>query len=190
MTPAASHLPPARGIDPPYTIAMVCLGNICRSPTAEVVLSAKLADHGLDDEVVVLSSGTGDWHVGGPMDDRASATLASAGYDPSRHRAQQFAGDWFDRADLILAMDSANLRDIGALCGGSVDADRVRRFREFDPTAAGDLDLADPYYGGLEGFRDMLAVVERTSDELIRQLVERRTSLPLDTRTRPLDTRS
>ena len=73
-----------------YRIALVCLGNICRSPMAHVVLEQRLAEAGLDDRVEVASSGTGGWHVGDPMDERAAATLAAAGYDPSRHRARQY----------------------------------------------------------------------------------------------------
>ena len=84
--------------DGPYSIALVCLGNICRSPIAHVVLERKLeAAH--DGDVVVESSGTGDWHIGEPMDRRAAATLAAAGYDPSRHRAQQVDRDLFSRND-------------------------------------------------------------------------------------------
>ena len=96
-----------------YRIALVCLGNICRSPMAHVVLEQQLADAGLGDAVEVHSSGTGGWHEGNPMDDRAAATLATAGYDPSRHRARTFDAGWHDDHDLVLAMDAANLRDIG-----------------------------------------------------------------------------
>jgi protein-tyrosine phosphatase len=178
MSSALGVLPPPRSPDSPYTVAMVCLGNICRSPTAEVVLSAKLASLGLGDRVSVISSGTGDWHLGGPMDERASATLTAAGYDASRHRAQQFDAGWIDRVDLVLVMDSANLRDVQAVASapGAVATtetlDRVRRFREFDPAADADLDVADPFYGGIDGFHDLLSVVERTTDELVRQLQE------------------
>ena len=73
-----------------YRIELVCLGNICRSPMAHVVLEARLAEAGLDDRVEVTSSGTGDWHVGKPMDRRAAATLTAAGYDATRHRARQW----------------------------------------------------------------------------------------------------
>ncbi len=169
-SPASPALPAPRDPETPYTVVMVCLGNICRSPTAEVVLSAKLADAGLGSRVLVLSSGTGDWHVGGPMDERASATLTAAGYDATRHQARQFDTDWFDRVDLVLAMDDANLRDVLALAGSDESRGRVHLFREFDPGAGGGLDVADPFYGGLSGFLDLLTVVERTTGELVRQL--------------------
>ncbi len=151
---------------------MVCLGNICRSPTAEVVLSSKLAAAHLDSHIDVLSSGTGDWHAGDPMDARAAATLSAAGYDPSRHRAQQFNGEWFDRADLVLAMDRANLRDIHALMDDDQARSRVRLFREFDPLSKGDLDVPDPWYGAADDFSSVLAIVDRTTDVLLARLRE------------------
>ena len=143
-----------------YAIALVCLGNICRSPTAHVVLEARLVDAGLGDRVVVHSSGTGDWHVGRPMDRRAAATLTGAGYDPSRHRARQYDDTWPADHDLVLAMDSDNLVDLG---GRST---RVALFRDLDPVGTGE-DVPDPYYGGTDGFAEVLEMVERTSDALV-----------------------
>jgi protein-tyrosine phosphatase len=146
-----------------YAVALVCLGNICRSPTAEVVLEERLARVGLDDRVVVHSSGTGDWHVGGPMDRRAAATLAAAGYDPSRHRARQYDQTWLEDHDLVLAMDRDNLADLG---GRST---RVGLFRDFDPVDPG-AEMPDPYYGGHDTFAEVLEVVERTSESLVAEL--------------------
>jgi protein-tyrosine phosphatase len=83
---------------------MVCLGNICRSPMAQVVLTEKLSRRGLADRVVVRSCGTGTWHVGEEMDQRAAAALAASGYDPSLHRAAHFDATWFESSDAILAM--------------------------------------------------------------------------------------
>lgn len=146
-----------------YSISLVCLGNICRSPTAHVVLDARLAAAGLDDRVSVRSSGTGDWHVGRPMDSRAAATLEYAGYDASRHRAQQYDDAWAAADDLVLAMDHDNLADLGGR------SDRVGLFRDFDPVGVGE-DVPDPYYGGADGFREVLTMVERTSDALVDHL--------------------
>ena len=92
---------------------------------------------GLDDRVVVHSSGTGGWHVGGPMDRRAAATLTAAGYDPSRHRARQYDDSWADTHDLVLAMDHENLADLGGR------SERVGMFRDFDPVDPG-ADAARP----------------------------------------------
>jgi protein-tyrosine phosphatase len=144
-------------------VALVCLGNICRSPTAQVVLEQRLARAGLDDRVVVRSGGTGDWHVGGPMDERAAATLAAAGYDPSRHRARQYDQTWLEDHDLVLAMDVTNLADLGGR------SPRVGLFRDFDPLDPG-AEVPDPYYGGHDTFTEVLEVVERTSDSLVCEL--------------------
>src|SRR5689334_10965306 len=119
-----------------YRIELVCLGNICRSPMAHVVLEARLADAGLgapDGPVEVASSGTGGWHVGDPMDRRAAATLTGAGYDGSRHRARQHDPHVpeADVPDLTLAMDAANLADLGGA------TERVRLFRDLDPREPG-----------------------------------------------------
>jgi protein-tyrosine phosphatase len=147
-----------------YAIALVCLGNICRSPMAHVVLEESLRDAGLSDRVTVASSGTGDWHIGDPMDRRAATALAGAGYDPSRHRARQYDDSWLDAHDLVLAMDEQNLDDLG---GGS---ERVRLFREFDPEGPGE--VPDPYYGSRDGFAEVLAIAERTSASLVSALSE------------------
>jgi protein-tyrosine phosphatase len=148
-----------------YSVELVCLGNICRSPTAHVVLEERLADAGLDDRVSVHSSGIGDWHVGQPMDRRAAATLSAAGYDPSRHRARQHDVSWVDRRDLLLAMDHENLAALGGR------SERVLLFRDLDPVGTGE-DVPDPYYGGDDGFDDVLTMVERTSDALVAALAE------------------
>ncbi|WP_278258472.1 low molecular weight protein-tyrosine-phosphatase [Nocardioides convexus] len=151
-----------------YRIALVCLGNICRSPMAHVVLAARVADAGLDDRVAVVSAGTGDWHVGGPMDRRAAALLTAEGYDASRHRAQQVLPSWLEEHDLVLAMDADNLRDLRALASAEPDPERLRRFRDLDPDGPGD--VPDPYYGGDDGFRDVLAMVERTAEAIVEEV--------------------
>jgi protein-tyrosine phosphatase len=140
-----------------YAVAVVCLGNICRSPIAEIVLRDRLEVAGLDN-VEVASAGTGDWHVGEAMDPRSATTLRAAGYDPSRHRAQQWVPSWKDRFDLVLAMDAQNLADLGGR------TERTRLFRDFDPAGPGD--VPDPYFGGDDGFEEVLAMVERTADAL------------------------
>jgi protein-tyrosine phosphatase len=163
-------LPPKRRADgAPYRIALVCLGNICRSPIAEVVLAAKVAHAGLDDRVEVVSAGTGGWHVGEPMDRRAAAVLAAHGYDGSEHRASQFEAHWHAEYDLVLAMDESNHADLRDLTRSGTS--RLRMFRDFDPRAeGGDRDVPDPYYGGDDGFTHVLATVERTCDALVAAL--------------------
>ena len=148
-----------------YRIALVCLGNICRSPMADVVLSARVEEAGLAAQVEVASCGTGGWHVGDPMDSRAAATLTGAGYDASRHRARQFDPTWLDEHDLVLAMDRSNLADVSPTAG----TERVRLFRDFDPVDPGG-EVPDPYYGGPAGFEEVLTMVERTAAAIVALL--------------------
>lgn len=156
-----------------YRVAVVCLGNICRSPIADVVVNALLAESGLSGDVEVTSCGTGTWHLGEPMDARAAAVLAASGYDASRHRARHFGPDWHDH-DLILVMDHANLADV--LADLPADRhDRVRLFRSYDPEVAVSRpdevpDVPDPFYGGPEGFDEVLVIVERTAHHLVEEL--------------------
>ena len=130
---------------------------------AHVVLESRLADAGLDDRVEVASSGTGGWHVGNPMDPRAAATLSAATYDATRHRARQYDATWPEAYDAVLVMDETNLADVGGR------TDRVGLFRDFDPTHRGAA-VPDPYYGGPDGFEEVLTMVERTSDEIVSAL--------------------
>src|SRR4029079_13203589 len=102
------------------------------------------------------------------MDPRAAAQLLAEGYDASAHRAQQFDASWLEN-DLVLAMDSNNL---AAISNGAGESDRVRMFRTFDPLAdPSDLDVPDPFYGGDEGFVEVLAMVERTCKRLLTELL-------------------
>ena len=165
-SPVSLPLPAPRGT--PYRIAFVCLGNICRSPMAEVILTDLVDAAGLAAKVSVSSCGTGGWHVGDPMDARAATALLAEGYDPSLHRAQQFDPSWLEQ-DLVLAMDQQNLRDVGG------EREHVRMFRSFDPLVPHDAapeerDVPDPYYGGEEGFAAVVAMVERTCRQLLSRL--------------------
>jgi protein-tyrosine phosphatase len=157
-------LPPAR-VPGQYAVGLVCLGNICRSPTADVVLSARVVEAGLADRVRVLSCGTGGWHEGQPMDRRAAATLTSAGYDAARHRARTFDAAWHQETDVLLAMDKSNLADLGGR------SERTLLFGDFDPQAPG-AEVPDPYYGGPDGFEEVLAMVERTCAAIVAALPE------------------
>ncbi len=137
---------------------------------AHVVLASGLEDAGLADRVVVDSAGTGDWHLDDVMDERAAATLVGAGYDPSAHRSRLFEGDWFGTHDAVLVMDEQNRRDVLRLAPTTEDRERVLMFRAFDPAADGDLEVPDPWYGGQDGFDEVLAIVERTAATLVAAL--------------------
>ncbi|GHE44567.1 low molecular weight protein-tyrosine-phosphatase [Streptosporangium violaceochromogenes] len=155
-----------------YHVCLVCLGNICRSPMAEVVLRRSLADHGLGDLVTVDSAGTSDWHQGGPMDERAAKTLADHGYDGSSHRAAAFSPDRFARTGLVLAMDRENLRALRRRAPAGAD---IRLLRSFDPAAPEGAEVPDPYYGGPEDFVGVLEMVEAACEGLAAHLVTRLT---------------
>jgi protein-tyrosine phosphatase len=173
--PARSQLPalpPARRPDPPYRVGIVCLGNICRSPIAEFVLRQELSAAGLGAQVLVDSAGTGDWHVGEPMDPRAGAVLASGGYDGSGHRARQVDPGWLAAHDLLLAMDSSNLAALRRMVPGG-HLDRLLMFRAFDPRAGEqERDVPDPYDGRAEDFSDVLAIIRRSCSSLVAALGE------------------
>ena len=155
--------------DGTYRIVFVCLGNICRSPMAEVVTRSLLDDAGLADKVSVSSAGTGDWHIGERADRRTLDTLAAHGYDGSQHRARQFDAAWFDDHDLVVALDRRNLADLRRLAPAD-RRDDIRLLREYDanlPPGA-DVDVPDPYYGGPDGFTTALRLVESACRGLVQ----------------------
>ncbi|MFH7593893.1 low molecular weight protein-tyrosine-phosphatase [Streptomyces racemochromogenes] len=160
-----------------YRVCFVCTGNICRSPMAESVFRSHLAAAGLDGLVEVDSAGTGGWHEGDGADPRTVAVLEAAGYGQD-HRARQFHASWFDRLDLVIALDSGHLRDLRALAPTPEAAAKVRLLRSYGPagatgrgpgadTSGGSLDVPDPYYGPFEGFEECLALVEAASTGLL-----------------------
>jgi protein-tyrosine phosphatase len=160
-----------------YRVCFVCTGNICRSPMAEAVFHARVVDAGLDGLVEADSAGTDGWHEGENADPRTMAVLAENGYGLD-HTARQFQPSWFSRLDLVIALDAGHLRALRRLAPTEQDADKVRLLRSYDPAAdRGDLDVPDPYYGGVEGFEECLEMVEAASDGLlaaVREQVEGR----------------
>ena len=144
---------------------MVCLGNICRSPTAEAVLRAKLHATGLHERVSVDSAGTGSWHIGSPPDARSQRHALQRGYDLSGLRGRQVTEADFHRFDLILAMDQANLDDLLALAPPPPRRAELRLFAA-QP-------VPDPYVGGAAGFERVLDIVETACDALVRDLARR-----------------
>ena len=152
-------------------ILFVCLGNICRSPTAEGVMRHVLREEGLEDRLEIDSAGTGGWHVGAPPDERATAAARDRSIVLEGSARKFAAGDW-DEFDLILAMDEDNRRDLLAVAPDDDARAKVRMLREFDPASdgAGDLDVPDPYYGGDEGFEHVLDLVEAATRGLIDDL--------------------
>ncbi len=145
-------------------VVFVCSGNICRSPMAEKVFAAALEEAGLAEKVRVTSAGTGAWHVGEPMDERAAAILAAEGY-PTDHVAQQVDAEALG-ADLIVALDNGHRR---ALQQRVPEPERVRLLRSFEP-GQNDGDVPDPYYGGPDGFADVLAMIKAAVPGLLEHV--------------------
>jgi protein-tyrosine phosphatase len=144
---------------------------------AESVFRARVAEAGLEDVVAVDSAGTGGWHEGAGADHRTVAVLEASGYE-SGHRARQFRADWFSLLDLVIALDEGHLRELRQLAPTPADAAKVRLLRAFaGPVAPAELDVPDPYYGGMEGFEECLEMVEAASEGLldaVRTAVEER----------------
>ncbi|WP_369170616.1 low molecular weight protein-tyrosine-phosphatase [Streptomyces sp. R28] len=154
-----------------YRVCFVCTGNICRSPMAESVFRARVAEAGLDGLVEVDSAGTGGWHEGDPADPRTVSVLEEHGYEGG-HTARQFQASWFARLDLIVALDSGHLKALRRLAPSPEDAAKVRLLRSYDATAGDDLDVPDPYYGGRDGFEECLEMVEAASTGLLAEVRE------------------
>lgn len=142
-------------------ILMVCLGNICRSPTAEAVLRHEAQRRGVD--VVVASCGTGGWHAGQGADPRTIRHAQRRGLDLLPHRARQLHDDDFAAYDHIFVMDGQNLRDVLARCP-RVHQHKVRRF--LDDNA----DVPDPFYGEADGFEHVLDLCEAASARFLDTL--------------------
>jgi protein-tyrosine phosphatase len=154
-------------------ILFVCLGNICRSPTAEAVMRGLVAEAGLESEIDVESAGTGDWHVGQPPDRRSVAAAADRGVELGGSARQVGAVD-FERFDLLVAMDRYNRDDLLSLAPDTAAQSRVRMLREFGDGA--ELDVPDPYDGGADGFSEVVEIVERNCAALLEELRAGRTA--------------
>jgi protein-tyrosine phosphatase len=148
-------------------ILFVCMGNICRSPTAEGVMRRLVADAGLD--VEIDSAGVGGWHAGEPPDRRATLAAGRRGIT-LEGAARAITLDDFRHYDLLIALDRSNLRELLAIAPDEEAAEKIRLLREFDPSAGGDLDVPDPYYGGDRGFETVLDMVEAACRGLIDEL--------------------
>jgi protein-tyrosine phosphatase len=152
-------------------LLFVCMGNICRSPTAEAVMRDLVAREGLDGAVEIDSAGIGAWHVGEPPDRRSTAAAQARGIT-MEGAARQVTDADFEAYDLLLAADGQNVAALRALAPDGEAADRVRLLREFDPAAvtADDLEVPDPYYGGPDGFDDVLDMVDAACRGLLERL--------------------
>ena len=149
----------------PYRILFVCMGNICRSPTAHGVLQSKLERLGWESWLYVDSAGTHNFHPDSPPDERSQRHAALRGYDLSTLRARQVVDADFSSHDLILAMDSANLVQLRSRCPSQFQG-KLRRVTDFCRNLESE-DVPDPYYGGSEGFECVLDLVEDACEGLL-----------------------
>ncbi len=152
----------------PSSVLLVCLGNICRSPTAEEIFRQQAAIAGLS--MKVDSAGTGDWHIGHAPDERAQRHAKAHGYNISKLVGRQVSVDDFHNFDLILAMDAQNLADLQVIKDGIADTKanlaKLALFSEEDPTYGGD-DVPDPYTGDADAFEEVIERIESSAQAWI-----------------------
>jgi protein-tyrosine phosphatase len=162
---------PARARPARARVLFVCLGNICRSPTAEGVMRTLVDREGLQDAIELDSAGTGAWHVGSPPDARATAAARARGIALEGSARRVRPEDFLD-FDLLVAMDGENLRELRRLAPGEAEREKVRLLREFDPANAGsaDLDVPDPYYGATGGFEQVFDLVSAACAGLLDEI--------------------
>ncbi len=153
----------------PMRIVFVCLGNICRSPLAEVVVRGQAEKRGLAHQFEFASAGTGDWHVGGSADVRSAAIAQKYGLDLSQHRAQQITASKLSQWDWFVAMDADNRESLLAM---GVPAERLLMMRQFESDSDMIADVPDPYYGGAHGFEDAYHMLKANADALLDYFIK------------------
>ena len=156
-------------VDVMTRVCFVCLGNICRSPTAEGVFRRLVHDAKLDSQLEIESAGTAAYHVGESADARARAAAHRRGYELTG-KGRQFQVRDFDAFDYVLAMDADNLRALKKLAPNDAARRKVQLLREYDPTALAGAEVPDPYYGGSEGFDNVIDICERACTGLLNHI--------------------
>ena len=151
------------------SILMVCLGNICRSPTAHGVMEHLVTEAGLDEYLTIDSAGTGDWHIGRQPDPRTQSAALRRGYDLSGQRARQVQVEDFERFDYVLAMDRQNHKDLIGIAPAEL-AHKITLL--LDHAGQTGQDVPDPYYGEEDGFETVLDLVEHACASFLQKLVD------------------
>jgi protein-tyrosine phosphatase len=150
-------------------VLFVCMGNICRSPTAEGVFRHKVQQNNLQDQISIDSAGTHAYHVGNPPDQRAQDAALKRDIDLSQQRARRVSGDDFSEFDYVIAMDESNLDDLLSICPAGYE-DRLHLFLAFSDSE--NREVPDPYYGQGRGFEIVLNLVEDASEGLLKHIRE------------------
>jgi protein-tyrosine phosphatase len=153
-------------------VLFVCMGNICRSPTAEGVFRHKVNEAGLEDKIDIDSAGTAAYHVGHPPDPRAQKAAEKRGFDLSSQQARKVSSADFEKFDLVIAMDSDNHYELEMICPPGYE-DRLQMFLKFAQNSRG-TDVPDPYYGGSGGFETVLDMIEDAAEGLLQHLQEQK----------------
>ena len=154
-------------------VLFVCMGNICRSPEAEGTFIHLVNARGLSDRFQIDSAGTSAYHVGEPANGQSRRAAAEFGIS-LESTSRQFSPLDFNKFDIILTMDESNYRDVVALASNDQHRAKVQMFRSYDPEASGRVeapDVPDPYYGGADGFMHVQQIMNRTSAQLLEQLI-------------------
>lgn len=149
-------------------VLFVCMGNICRSPTAEGVFRHRVRKAGQEERFHVDSAGTHDYHIGSEPDRRTQQAALKRGYDLSAFRGRQVSREDFERFDLVLAMDRSNLANLHRICP-PMHREKVRLFLEYSRNFS-ESEVPDPYYGGAQGFEHVLDLVEDAAEGLLEAL--------------------
>lgn len=154
-------------------ILFVCLGNICRSPSAEAIFKHKLQNKSLAQSFTADSCGTANYHVGDTPDPRTIRNARNNGVEIN-HLGRQISPSDFENFDLILAMDGSNLHNILRLPGANLHAHKIKLMREYDPDGRGD--VPDPYYGTEADFQEVFEILDRSIDKLITSLLKQKSN--------------
>ncbi len=154
-------------------VLFVCMGNICRSPSAEGVFRHKIAEAGLSEKIYIDSAGTHAYHIGNPPDPRSQQAASKRNIDLSTQRARKVNTDDFEEFDYVIAMDMSNMDDLQAICPIGLE-DKVHPFLSFSANTRVK-EVPDPYYGSGNGFETVLDLIEEAADGLVAHLQKHHT---------------